>query len=106
MEEVVIEVEEITPERVEIVLLEIERHGGHRGKHHPHLVTVTVDNEQRQIHPGRYRVAVFKRAVGVDPTYELEEVRDGQLVPLSDEGHIRIRGGECFVSHVRGGSSS
>lgn len=106
MEEILVELEEITPEHVEVVLLEIERHGGHGGKRHPHLVVVTVDTQPKQVRPGRYRVNVFKRAVGVDSSYELEELRDGKLVPLPDEGHIRIRGGECFVSHVRGGSSS
>jgi hypothetical protein len=28
------------------------------------------------------------------------------LVPLADDAHIRIRGCESFVSHVRGGASS
>jgi hypothetical protein len=107
MTEQIIEViEEITPDRVELVLIEIEKHGGHRGHHHPHLVSVTVDGEPKQVHPGRYRVSVFKKAVGVDPTYELEEMEGGKLVPLADDAHIRIRGCESFISHVRGGASS
>jgi len=107
MEERSIEiVEEITPEHVNLVLLEIERHGGH-GKHHPpHLVTVTVDSLPKQVRPGRYLVSVFKKAVGVDPSYELEELINGRLVPLADDAKIRIKGGESFISHVRGGASS
>jgi hypothetical protein len=107
MEEQVIEtVEEISLGDVELVLIEIEKHGGHRGRRHSHLVEVTVDGEPKQVRAGRYRVSVFKKAVGVDPTYELEEVRDGVLVPLADDEHIRIHGCESFVSHVRGGASS
>lgn len=106
MEELIIE--EITPEQVELVIAEIERHGGHGAHHHhhPHLVMVTVDTHPKQVRPGRYRVSVFKKAVGVDPTYELEEKIDGKLVPLADDAHIVIKGGEVFFSHVRGGASS
>jgi len=99
-------IEEVTQEQVDLVLVEVERSGGHGKKHHPHLVTVTVDTHPKQVRPGRYVVSVFKRAVGVDPTYELEQLIDGKLVPLADDAHIRIKGGESFVSHVRGGASS
>jgi len=105
-EEKVFAIEDIALGDVEVVLVEIEKHGGHHGRRHPHLVCVTVDGEEKQVRPGRYLVAVFKRAVGVDPTYELEEVRNGQLVPLPDDGHVVIHRGESFVSHVRGGASS
>ena len=106
MQETIEVVEEISLGDVELILIEIEKHGGHRGRRHPHLVCVTVDGDQKQVRAGRYRVAVFKKAVGVDPTYELEELEDGKLVPLADDAHIRIRGGESFISHVRGGASS
>lgn len=99
-------IEEVTQEQVDLVLVEVERSGGHGKKHHAHLVTVTVDTLPKQVRPGRYVVSVFKRAVGVDPTYELEQLIDGKLIPLADDAHIRIKGGESFVSHVRGGASS
>ncbi len=105
-EEIIEIIEEITPDHVELVLIEIERHGGHRGHHHQHLVFVTVDGEPKQVRPGRYLVSVFKKAVGVDPAYELEKIEDGNLIPLADDAHIRIRGCESFVSHVRSGASS
>ena len=98
--------EEISLEQVDRVLVEIGQHGGHGEHHHPHLVTVTVDSVPRQVRPGRYVVSVFKRAVGVDASYELEELVNGKLVPLSDNAKITIKGGESFVSHVRGGASS
>jgi len=99
-------IEDVTKEQVEVVIIEVERSGGHGKRHHPHLVTVTVDARPKQVRPGRYVVSVFKRAVGVDPSYELEELVDGKLVALADGAHIRIRGCESFVSHVKGGSSS
>jgi hypothetical protein len=105
-EQIVGIVEEISLGDVELVLVEIEKHGGHRGRRHPHLVEVMVDSEPKQVRAGRYLVSVFKKAVGVDPAYELDEVRDGVLVPLADDERIRIHRGESFVSHVRGGASS
>jgi hypothetical protein len=107
MSEQIIEIiEEITQEHVTLVLIEIEKRGGHHGHRHPHLVTVTVDGEAKQVHPGRYIVSVFKKAAGVDPSYELEEMQGGKLVPLADDAHLQIRGCESFISHVRGGASS
>ena len=94
----------------EITLAEVEevlRSGGRQDlQHRVHLVTVTVDSQLKHVRPGRYLVSVFKKAVGVDPTYALEELINGKLVALADNAHIRIRGGESFVSHVRGGASS
>ena len=47
MSEQIIEIiEEITPEHVTLVLIEIEKHGGHHGHRH-HLVSVTVDGEAK-----------------------------------------------------------
>jgi len=106
MQETVEVVEEISLGAVEVILIEIEKHGGHRGRRHPHLVCVTVDGDEKQVRAGRYRVDVFKRAVGVDATYELEEFEEGKLLPLADDAHIRIRSGESFISHVRCGASS
>ena len=107
MEELIIEViEEITPDRVDVFLLEIERHGGHQGERHAHLVVVTIDAHPKQVRPGRYRISVLKRALGVDPSYELEQLQAGKLLPLADDGRIHIKSGESFVSHVRGGASS
>ena len=76
MQETVEVVEEISLGAVEVILIEIEKHGGHRGRRHPHLVCVTVDGDEKQVRAGRYRVHVFKRAVGVDATYELEEFEE------------------------------
>ena len=77
--------------------------GDHRkGK----LVTVTVDTKPHTVRKGRYIVSDFKRLVGVDPTYQLDEVVNGQFVELKDTEKVAIKGKEVFVSHVRGGAAS
>jgi hypothetical protein len=70
------------------------------------LVTVTVDTKPHTVRKGRYLVNDFKRLVGVDPTYQLDEVVNGQFVELKDTEKMSIKGGEIFVSHVRGGAAS
>lgn len=51
-------------------------------------------------------VADFKRLVKVDASLQLEQVVNGELVPLEDSAIIKIKGGEVFISHVRQGGSS
>jgi len=70
------------------------------------LVTVTVDTKPHTVRKGRYIVTDFKRLVGVDPSYQLDEVVNGQFVELKDTEKVSIRGKEVFVSHVRGGAAS
>jgi hypothetical protein len=73
-----------------------------RGK----LVTVTVDTKPHTVRKGRYLISDFKRLVGVDPSYQLDEVVHGQFVELKDTEKVSIKGKEVFVSHVRGGAAS
>jgi hypothetical protein len=73
---------------------------------HKHPVIVTVDGKERHVKPGSYVVSEFKRDVHVDAAKELDEVVNGQFVPLDDNATITIKGGEHFVSHVRRGGSS
>jgi hypothetical protein len=70
------------------------------------LVTVTVDTKAHMVRKGRYLVSDFKRLVGVDPSYQLDEVVNGQFVELKDSEKVSIKGKEVFVSHVRGGAAS
>ncbi len=70
------------------------------------LVTVTVDAKPHTVRKGRYIVGDFKRLVGVDPSYQLDEVVNGQFVELKDTDKVSIKGKEVFVSHVRGGAAS
>lgn len=75
-------------------------------RHGPHFVVVKVDGVDHNVRRGRYIVSDFKRLVGVDPTYQLDEVVNGQFVELKDTEKISIKGKEVFVSHVRGGAAS
>jgi len=73
---------------------------------HKHKVVVTVDKKEHHVEPGVYLVSEFKRTVHVDAAKELDEVVNGEFVPLDDNAKITIKGGEHFVSHVRRGGSS
>jgi len=73
---------------------------------HGHLVTLTIDNVEKEVQSREWVVSQLKAALGVDASRDLEQVVNGQLVPLDDNAKIHIRGGEVFVSHVHGGGSS
>jgi hypothetical protein len=78
-------------------------------EHHPHPsadVTITIDNRSYEVRRGRTSVAELKQIGGIPPAYEFEEIVDGKLVPLRDDQHVEIKGGERFVGHPRAGASS
>jgi len=70
------------------------------------LVSITINGKTVSIHRGHQTVAEIKQAGGVNPAHELEQVRDGQLWPLPDDGAVTLKGGEVFVSHPRDSASS
>lgn len=70
------------------------------------LVTITVNNEPKQIHRGHQTVAAIKTNGGVPVADELEQVIAGKLTPLPDDGAVTIKGGEVFISHPRDSGSS
>lgn len=69
-------------------------------------VHITVNTVSRVIHRGRQTVAEIKTVGQVPLAEELEQVIDGKLTPLADNGSVVIKGGEVFMSHVRDGGSS
>ena len=69
-------------------------------------VTITVDNKGYTVHRGNTTVAELKAIAGISAAYELEEIVNGTLTPLSDDGRVVLKGGEVFVSHPRAGASS
>ncbi len=69
-------------------------------------VTITIDNKTFEVHRGNWTVEELKQLASVPAAYELEEIVDGKLVPLRDDQHVVIKGGERFVSHPRAGASS
>ena len=106
-EQIVEIIEEITPEHVTLVLIEIEKHGGHHGHRHPHLVSVTVDGEAKQVHLRPVTLSACSRKPWMSIRHELEEMQRrqaGSLLPMmliSKSGDA-----EFSSSHVRGGASS
>lgn len=84
-----------------------EGHGGHGNeREHGNYVTITVNNGHVSIHRGHRTVADIKTAANVPLADDLEQVIDGKLTPLPDDGAVTIKGGEQFVSHPKDGSSS
>lgn len=69
-------------------------------------VTITIDNKTFTVHRGNIAVSELKAVAGIPAAYELEQIIDGTLTPLRDDGHVVLKGGERFVSHPRAGASS
>lgn len=69
-------------------------------------VTVTIDGQSKTIHRGRQLVSAIKQTGGVPLADVLEQVVEGKLVPLDDDGFVVIKGDEVFVSHPRDSASS
>lgn len=84
-----------------------ERHGGHDGEQeHGNYVSITVNGATIQIHRGHRTVAEIKTAANVPLADDLEQIIDGRLTPLADDGAVTIKGREQFVSHPKDGASS
>lgn len=75
--------------------------------HSPHhKVGITIDGDPYEVKRGKHSVAQLKKIGHVPEEYELEELVDGKLDPLKDDATVHIKGGEVFISHTRGGTSS
>jgi hypothetical protein len=69
-------------------------------------VVIVVNDINREILPGLRTVVEIKNVGKVPLAYDLEEVINGKLTPLKDDGKVEIKGGEHFFGHVKDGSSS
>ena len=69
-------------------------------------VKITINTTTKTIHRGRHTVVEIKKLGDVPLADELEQLIDGKLKPLPDDGAVTIKGGEIFMSHVRSGGSS
>ncbi len=69
-------------------------------------VKIQINGVSKLIHRGHQTVAEIKKLGGVPLADELEQLIDGKLKPLPDDGAVTIKGGEVFMSHVRSGGSS
>jgi hypothetical protein len=73
---------------------------------HGPYVTITINNEQKSIHRGHNTVIEIKTLGGIPLADDLILIVCNEMKPLSDDGEITIKGGEVFVSHPKGSSSS
>ena len=79
---------------------------GNSNDHANNFVEIIVNDESYKIHRGRRSVEEIKVAGNVPLADKLEQVIDGNLVPLNDDDSIVIKGGEEFKSHVPSGGAS
>lgn len=69
-------------------------------------VAVVIDTKTYEVHRGHTTIIELKNTAGIPLAYELEQVVNGKLVPLPDDGAVTLKGGEHFISHPREGASS
>lgn len=69
-------------------------------------VNITVNDTERSIHRGRQTVVEIKTVGEVPLNHALEQIIDGKIIPLNDNGSVVIKGGEVFISHPKDGGSS
>lgn len=69
-------------------------------------VKITINTAVKTIHRGHQTVVEIKKLGDVPSADELEQLIDGKLKPLPDDGAVTIKGGEVFMSHVRSGGSA
>lgn len=82
-----------------------DRRTFHAHKHH-HKVAVSINGVEYKTHPGENSVKHLRKIGKVPADEVLSEFKDGKFVDLSDDAHVKIKGGEIFTSHVKTGSSS
>lgn len=70
------------------------------------IVEIKVNDEPYTIHRGKRSVAEIKATGNVPLADKLEQVINGELVTLDDNGSVVIKGGEEFMSHIQSGGAS
>jgi len=68
-------------------------------------VTVTYNGNPKEIAKGNYTVADLRTALGVSANEILSEFIHGSFKDLT-QGHVEVKGGEVFASHVPQGGAS
>jgi hypothetical protein len=86
--------------------IEVQGKQEHEHPEHGPVVTIEVDNKPVHIHRGHRTVVEIKIAGGVPLAYDLEQVIDGKLKLLPDDGSVTIKGGEIFISHPKDSQAS
>lgn len=61
------------------------------------LVNIKIADRLFQVHAGIHLVAKLKALAELSPQDNLEQLQNGKIVPLDDNGKIEIHGDESFV---------
>lgn len=69
-------------------------------------VGITINNKPHTIHRGHQTVSHIKDVGGVPQGFDLDQIIDGKLVPLPDNGAVTIKGGEKFLSRPKDSAAS
>ncbi|MBL7836737.1 MAG: multiubiquitin domain-containing protein [Bacteroidetes bacterium] len=71
-------------------------------------VVITIDGEEYKVKSGNTAVSELRKRADVKPNYDLFQVINGQMAPnpLDNSGFVDIKGGEVFISCVKGGKSA
>lgn len=75
-------------------------------EHRKDYVKIVINDVEKEIHRGRRTVVEIKEIGNVPLNHALEQVVDGVLTPLDDNGSVVIKGDEIFVSHIKDGGSA
>lgn len=69
------------------------------------LVTISYNGNPVLIEPGNYTVEKLRKTLKVPANDVLSEFIDGKFTDLT-EGHVEVKGGEIFASHVPQGGAA
>lgn len=78
----------------------------HPGNAPDHQITITVDDVDHQVRPGKWKVSDLKGALGIAAARVLAEITPQGLKDLEDSAEIGVHEGERFMTHARSGGSS
>jgi hypothetical protein len=85
-----------------------------RAGHEPHghdahceeRIEVPFNNRLVFLHKRELTVETLKRCAGIPLTDDLDQLVGSKIVPLPDDGRVRITGCEIFLHHPKDGGSS
>ena len=70
------------------------------------LVTIKIDGSPYSVRRGEHKVSELKTIGNVPVDYVLEQLINGVLTALPNDGKVHIRGGEVFSSHPGSGGAA
>lgn len=77
-----------------------------QGKEEKKEVEIMINGEKFRISRGEHSVEEIKKLGGVPLADILNELVKDSLVPLKDDGSVKVKDGDEFVSHPKDSSAS